>query len=69
VIDAVKRPESFEDAFELAELPQVTACVGGLLDIGAKTEPDLIVLVIDVTGCNVVSSAAKLGNQPGPNRT
>ena len=68
MIDVIEWTTAFEDAFELAKLAHVATRVERDFDIGAQAEADLISLVWQVAGDDVMTSLAQFGDQTRADR-
>src|SRR4051794_5224537 len=60
VIDVIKWTTALEDAFELAKVADVATRVKRELDVGAQAEADLVGLMLQIAGDDVMTALAKL---------
>src|SRR5215203_2299253 len=65
VIDVVEWTTTFEHALKLAKLADIATRVEWSFDVGAQAEADLVVLMLQITGDDVMTAPAKLGDQAG----
>src|SRR5690242_15683468 len=68
VIDVVEWTTAFEHTFDLPELAHVATRVKRYFDVGAQAETDLVGLMGQVAGHDVMTTPTQLGNQPGADR-
>jgi hypothetical protein len=67
VIDVIKWTTPFEYAFELPKFADVTTRIEWYFYVGTQAEADFVWLVLQITGDDVMTAIAELGNQAGTN--
>src|SRR6185369_11273756 len=65
VVDVIEWAAALEDAFQLAKLAHVATCVERYFDVSAQAESDLIGLMMQIAGDDVMPTPAQLSDQPG----
>jgi hypothetical protein len=68
VVNEIKWATALEHTLELAEFTDVTTRVKRHFDVGSQAEPDLVGLVLQIAGNDVMTAAAKFADQPSSNR-
>jgi hypothetical protein len=63
VVDVIEWTTTFVHTLDLAKLADVATCVKRGLDVCAQAEADLVGLVLQVAGDDVMTAPAQLGDQ------
>jgi hypothetical protein len=68
MVDIIEWTTTLKDTLELTKLAHIATCVERDFDVSAQTESNLVGLMMQIAGDNMMPARAQLGGQAGAHR-